>query len=247
MIKAIVKKITTVSQRNAVRKFYKDMKGWLYFTDLNKLATHFGTDKWGSHYYTPHYAFHFRKFKFKKVNLLEIGVGGWEGPLTGGGSLRMWKKYFPFGNIFSIDIHDKTALQENRITIMQGSQTDEIFLDRLLEKMGVPDIIIDDGSHVNEHVLTTFRLLFPKLRSGGIYVIEDVQTSYWENYGGSTRPDKLTIMNFFKDLADGLNYEEIEGKEPSYYNRNITSIQFYHNLIFIYKGENAEGSNFIGK
>jgi hypothetical protein len=48
------------------------------------------------------------------------------------------------------------------------------------------DIIIDDGSHVNEHVITTFEYLLPILNNEGLYVIEDTQTAYWPEYGGSS-------------------------------------------------------------
>src|SRR5437879_3347984 len=80
--------------------------------NLNSLAKIYGTDKWGRHYYTTHYQEHFEKFKYKRINILEIGAGGYESPVKGGASLRMWKRYFPNGKIFSIDIYDKSFLQE---------------------------------------------------------------------------------------------------------------------------------------
>ncbi len=111
------------------------------------------------------------------------------------------------------------------------------------------DIIIDDGSHINEHVIETFKMLFPLLKDGGLYVIEDIQTSYWPDYGGNSDnfTDSPTIMNFFKKFADGLNYMELikPGYVPSYFDLNIVSIHFYHNLIFIYKGKNTELSNVV--
>jgi len=113
--------------------------------------------------------------------------------------------------------------------------------------IGEIDLIIDDGSHLNEHVITTFELLFPKLKNGGIYVIEDTQTSYWESYGGdSTNLNKEgTIYHFFKNLIDGLNHQEliIKGYKKNYYDSHIVSMHFYHNMIFIYKGINDEISN----
>lgn len=73
----------------------------------------------------------------------------------------MWKRYFPFGRISSIDIYDKTFFQERRIKIFQGSQTDTLFLKKVINQIGSPDIIIDDGSHINSHVIETFQFLFP--------------------------------------------------------------------------------------
>ena len=215
--------------------------------NLNKLAQIYKCDKWGQHFYTPHYQTHFRKFKYKKIKLLEIGVGGYHYPNVGGNSLRMWKRYFPFGKIFSVDIYDKSFVEENRIKIFRGGQTDEKVLENMVQQIGQPDIIIDDGSHVNEHVIKSFEYLFPKLKTGGIYVIEDTQTSYWPDYGGDSQnlANPSTIMHFFKKLTDGLNHEEYLKKDysPSFYDKNIVSMHFYHNLIFIYKGLNNEGSN----
>lgn len=79
----------------------------------------------------------------------------------------MWKKYFPFCDIYAIDIYDKSALQEKRIKIYQGNQTDEIFLMQVTIETGPLDIIIDDGSHINEHIIETFKMLFPALKDGG--------------------------------------------------------------------------------
>ena len=116
-----------------------------------------------------------------------------------------------------------------------------------MNQIGEPDIIIDDGSHLNEHVIKTFQILFPKLKNGGIYVIEDTQTAYWPDYGGDSENlnNPSTMMNFFKMLTDCVNHEEFLKKNytPSYFDENIVSIQFYHNLIFVFKGLNNEGSN----
>lgn len=217
--------------------------------NLDKLGRIFGTDKVLGHHYTQHYMTHFGKFRRKKVRLLEIGVGGYEDPFYGGNSLRMWKRYFRAGKITSIDIHDKSALQERRIKIYRGSQIDEQFLCEVDRKEGPFDIIIDDGSHINEHVIETFRIMFPKLKDGGIYVVEDMQTSYWPEYGGDSHDlsKEGTMMNFFKGLTDCLNNRELirPDYEQSYWDRKIVSMHFYHNMLFIYKGDNDEESNFL--
>ena len=161
----------------------------------------------------------------------------------------MWKKYFPFASIFAIDIYDKSSLQEDRITIFKGSQIDRIFLNKVTEEIGKIDVIIDDGSHINEHVIESFNVLFPKLKDGGIYVIEDTQTSYWEEFGGDSKDlnNPKTIMNYFKRLTDGLNNKEflIPNYKQSYFDKKIISMHFYHNLIFIYKGNNDEESKLV--
>jgi demethylmacrocin O-methyltransferase len=192
---------------------------------------------------------HFKKFRRKKIKLLEIGVGGYEDPNIGGHSLRMWKKYFPLGEIFAIDIYDKSALQERRIKIFQGSQVDKDFLDEVTKETGEFDIIIDDGSHINEHVITSFKLLFPKLKDGGVYAIEDLQTSYFPDCGGDSKNlnNPNTSMNFLKSLTDCLNHAEflLPDYNKTYFDKKIISIHFYHNLVFIHKGNNDETSNMV--
>ena len=118
-----------------LRNLINDIKAIGSGKNLDKLGKIYGTDKKGSHFYTPHYMTHLERFRYRKINLLELGVGGYKNPHSGGKSLRMWKKYFPFGNIFSIDIYDKSSLQEDRITIFKGSQIDKIFLNKVTEKI----------------------------------------------------------------------------------------------------------------
>lgn len=217
--------------------------------NLTTLAQFYNCDKWGAHFYTPHYENHFRSFKKKNIILLEIGIGGYSNSNTGGASLKMWKHFFKKGSIYGIDIYDKSSLEENRIKTFKGSQIDKVFLEEVIENIGKPDLIIDDGSHINDHIIESFRILFPNLRSGGIYVIEDIQTSYWPEYGGNSKniESSKNAINFFRGLVHGLNFQEmlIEDYQPSYFDLNITSIHFYHNLIFIYKGENDESSNMV--
>jgi len=246
-IKVFLKKRLTVEQRYKLQKTIANLLAPFISGNLTLLAKLYGTDKTGSHRYTPHYMRHLRKFKYKKIKLLEIGVGGYENPKAGGNSLRMWKKYFLFGKIYSVDIYDKSALQEKRIKIYQGSQIDKEFLEKITIEIGCLDIIIDDGSHLNEHIIETFKILFSKLKDGGIYAVEDIQTSYWNDCGGDNKNlnNSKTAMNFFKSLTDCLNHQEIpdENYEETYFDKKIVSIHFYHNLVFIQKGNNNEKSN----
>jgi hypothetical protein len=212
---------------------------------LTRLAKEFKTDKWGAHKYTPHYQRHFGALRDKEISLLEIGVGGYEHEGRGGASLRMWKAYFPNAQIFGLDIHDKSFVDEDRIRTFQGSQTDPEMLDAISEAAGGLQIVIDDGSHRPEHILTTFDILFPLLAADGIYVIEDTQTSYWPEFGGQEEPSASgTTMDFVKRLVDGLNYEEFlsESYQPTYTDLHVKSVSCYHNLVFIAKGDNREGT-----
>jgi hypothetical protein len=223
------------------------MRAWWHRNDLSRLATLFGTDKWGSHWYTQHYQRYFGPLKRERLNILEIGVGGYDNSGQGGESLRMWKAYFRNSQIVGIDIHDKSRFCEKRIDIHQCDQTSQEALAQLAKKYDGFDIVIDDGSHISSHVIATFHILFPLLRPGGIYAVEDIQTAYWPTWGGGIGNPKSSIA-FFKNLADGLNYAEypLEDYRPSYFDENIVEIAFFHNLILIRKGRNEEKSNVPG-
>ena len=97
----------------------------------------------------------------------------------------MWKAYFPKAQIIGLDIEDKSFVNEDRILAYQGSQTDAALLKQIVRTHGKFKIIIDDGSHRPEHIRATFAILFPLLAKGGMYAIEDTQTSYWPRFGGS--------------------------------------------------------------
>jgi len=234
--------------RRPAKIFYLAVWGSVFSHNLRRLAGVYGTGKADTHNYATHYQQHFADKRLQPLKILEIGVGGYDDPLQGGSSLRMWKRFFPKAEVFGIDIHDKSAIAESRITIMQGSQNDTDFLKEVVSRIGPIDIVIDDGSHINSDVLKSFEFLFPYLDENGTYVIEDTQTSYWPKYGGDSyslsKPS--TTMGYFKSLVDGLNYEEIARSSftASYLDMHINSIHFYHNMIFIQKGLNKEGSKY---
>ena len=208
--------------------------------NLSVLAMIFGTDKL-AHGYIPRYESLLSGLRNRKLNMLEIGIGGYKDPHQGGESLRMWKAYFPRVNVHGLDIYDKSGMKESRIRIWQGSQIDEEILNRIVNSSSAGlDIIIDDGSHRNEHIISTFEILFPRLNKGGWYFVEDTQTSYWPEYGGKTEKHdntESTAMGYFKNLVDGLNHEELKipDYQPTYFDINIDSIFFWHNLIAIHK------------
>lgn len=225
------------------REWHRGLVALRHGGDLVALADYYGTDKWNDHWYAEIYEEHFRRWRRRAVNLVEIGVGGFEHPTSGGASLRMWKAYFRRGQIHGIDIHDKSAIAERRIRVWQGSQADTAFMSSVFERIGGVDLVIDDGSHVNAHVIATFAHCFPLLADGGLYAIEDVQTSYWPDYGGDPRRlnDAATVMGYFKALADGLNHAEFPAgtRVPGPFDACVRAVHFYHNLIVIEKGDGA--------
>ena len=138
-------------------------------TPLCNLAYKCKTDKCPQikHAYTP---FYYEVLKNKKGSIkkvLELGV-------LKGGSLRMWRDFFPDAQIYGMDISAKTLIQEDRIKTYLGDSTKEFDLLTLLDKIGDDiDLLIDDGSHRRADQIATCKLLRPMLKNA-IYIIDDV-------------------------------------------------------------------------
>ncbi|MEU3906544.1 class I SAM-dependent methyltransferase [Streptomyces goshikiensis] len=215
--------------------------------DLSELSSRYLTPKWGSlHWFTPHYDRHFSSYRDQQVRVLEIGIGGYKHPEWGGGSLRMWKHFFHRGEIYGLDIVDKSHFDAPRITTLRGDQSDPDYLRSIAEEHGPFDIVIDDGSHINDHIRTSFQALFPHVRPGGLYVIEDLWTAYWSGFGGNEDPKQYsgTSLGLLKSLVDSIQHEELPqagGHRPGYVDQHVVGMHLYHNLAFIEKGTNAEG------
>ena len=206
--------------------------------DLNTLAETYSTDKL-EHGYIKIYEKYFESLRDKQLKILEIGIAD-------GKSLLMWSDYFKNSTVVGIDIHEidikEKNLDRSNIKIHQGSQSDDKFINTIIKEYETFDIIIDDGSHLKKDVIKSFHLLFPHLNNDGLYVVEDMQTSYNHFFGGNPFDLKYSNshMNFFKHLTDRLNYQEIAN--PFYisnkYDAKITNVSFYHNLVFVKKGVN---------
>ncbi|PZG38225.1 class I SAM-dependent methyltransferase [Spongiactinospora gelatinilytica] len=211
--------------------------------DLEELTVAADCDKWGLvHWFAPHYDLHFRGLRERAVRVLEIGIGGYDDPDAGGESLRVWRRYFGRGLIFGLDVAAKGGLDAPRLTTLVGSQADRGRLRALAARYGPFDVVIDDGSHVGEHVLTAFEELFPHVRAGGCYAIEDLWSSYCPGYGGDgTDPGAPgTSVALLKSLIDRIHHREWgEGDEDSV-GADTAGLHVYHNLAVIEKGVNAE-------
>lgn len=159
---------------------------------LNEIGVKHGTDKSTiTHCYLDNYSKHLESFRDKEITILEIGVAG-------GASIRMWREYFPLAKVYGIDNNPDCAGEG----IFIGSQTDLDFLSNVLTSIGVPDIIISDGSHVGDEEVLTFKTLFPLMKSGGMYFLEDTHTLYNEHYSGGFESNGRTkAYNFFSDLV----------------------------------------------
>jgi tetratricopeptide (TPR) repeat protein len=214
---------------------------------LTRLAIKHGTDKWGPHFYTPVYHRLFAALRDRPIRLLEIGVGGFELMTAGGASLAMWADYFSSGQITGIDIAEKRLAPHPRIKLFRGSQDDAGFLKTVSDARGPFDIIIDDGSHIPKQVVASFHALLPALADGGIYVIEDVQTTFWPRFGGSTMRGGDTLK-LAHTVLECLNHAEIAVGGASHalpsFAKQIKMFRAFHNLLVIDKGDNSEPSNF---
>lgn len=204
---------------------------------LSRIATKYNTDKHGHHDFTKIYEVYLRDIRHLPVILIEVGIGGYEFIDRGGGSLQMFKEYFPKGSIHGIDIYDKSFINQDRISTYIGSQTDKIFLNSVVNKTGNPDVILDDGGHVSPNTIRTFEILYPLLKSGGYYFLEDVHTSGWPGeYQGCENPKEgNTILNYIKNLTDQLNWEVWKGEYRTEFSNTIEFIHFYKEVIIIKK------------
>jgi len=170
-------------------------------TDLQRIGLANKTDKADNNHtfqgqsYLDVYEQHFAPLRKLPITLLEIGVHR-------GGSLKTWRDYFPLGLITGLDINP-SAFQDYgpRIQVYIGSQTDPTAISGITPLAF--DIIIDDGSHRVDHILTSLKLLWARLRPGGTYVIEDLSLSYLGDISGyrdkwlgqSLNPQDKTCFN----------------------------------------------------
>jgi hypothetical protein len=164
--------------------------------NLDKMAIHFGTDKSSlRHNYCNHYENHLHEWRNKKFNLLEIGV-------LNGSSLKLWKSYFPHAEITGIDINPECKkYEEEKISVRIGDQTDTAFLASIVKEKKY-DIIIDDGSHIWDHLVKSFEFLFPHLNENGLYCMEDLLDCYDPSHAGIAG---LNAINFLKNTIDNVN------------------------------------------
>lgn len=181
--------------------------------------------KW-DHYFSV-YERHLSKFTNKPITFLEIGI-------SKGGSLQIWKKYFGAqSRIVGIDIDPTCYFEEPQIETYIGDQTDTAFLSSVINKIGTPDIIIDDGSHVQSHVLKTFEHLYPLLSNDGVYIIEDCHTSYWPRFEGGLN-SHLNVVDIMSRNVHDVNTKWYNlPREPKI--KNLDSMHFYDSMIVFEK------------
>lgn len=214
---------------------------------LGEWGSFFGVDKITNHGYHRFYYDVLKHLCEKEFSMMEIGIEGFK-------SVDMWKRFFPKATIYGIDIN-KEYTDNNRMFIYRADQSSRQQLQEVVQKMGSVrcDFINDDGSHVPEHQILTFNYFFSTLlNAGGIYIIEDIETSYWKTkglYGYETRygyQHPNSILTKFKYLLDWINRKYMNPEDRNQLRQilrdfsdetlnEISSITFGQNCILIKK------------
>ena len=191
------------------------------------------SDKGWHHGYHRFYYPILKEFESKPIRFLEIGVDE-------GQSMKIWETFFKNPNhIYGIGYKNYQTKDveyvNDHMTLYRGDQSSNEFLHNMISlSKGDFDVIIDDGSHVPSHIITSFNALWNTIKPGGYYIIEDVETSYWSKdssiYGYSFK-NETSVVDYFKNMVDEVNHEFIKGKTSS----SIGSISFMYNMIIIRK------------
>jgi Methyltransferase domain len=168
------------------------------------------------------------------VSLLEIGV-------FGGASLRMWRDYFPLGQIYGLDRDESARDHEGeRISIIIGNQEDRSTLADVVAEARGFDIVVDDGGHRARQQVGTLIYLWTHLHKGGFYIIEDTHTSYLVDFNMRWRQPGTTI-EFLKGVVDDVHamwHEELVILPE------LTEIHFYNETCVLRKASSpTEGDH----
>jgi hypothetical protein len=187
-------------------------------------------NKW-RHYFEI-YDRHFSRFRGKPNKIVEFGV-------SQGGSLKMWQSYFGRQvQLIGVDINPLCKqFEEPGIEILIGDQENRNFLQSIAKKHPDIDILIDDGGHTMKQQIHTFEELFPCVNSNGVYLVEDLHTSYWASWGGGLKRQG-TFIEYSKGFIDMLNAWHHEGiKEISHnsFARSVHSLHFYDSILVVEK------------
>lgn len=210
----------------------------------------FNSDKW-DHYFEI-YDHLLKSFYGLDITYVEIGV-------QNGGSLEIAKSIFgSHSKVIGLDIDPACkALEISGVAshIVIGSQIEEKTLIELISVAPQIDILIDDGSHVQSHMITTFIKLFPYLKENGIYIIEDTHTNYSPDHQESFYG--IGLYDYFKGLSERLNIDFIDPErrrgrfkiprelrtpiiKPPDIVQRIFSIEFFDSMIAIRKKTKVE-------
>ena len=189
---------------------------------LTELADLYGTDKGNVfHKFTEFYDNTFNQYRDSFKKIVEIGI--WKGE-----SLKMWKDYFRSCKIVGADIEDKNMYASERIEIRRLDQSSREQLSKFDDCIDA-DLIIDDGSHIMGHQQITIGTLFPKLKPGGFYILEDLHTSFYP-HGYDANPNNNTYAYIEKLKNDTQTAESLflTKEENDYIKLNVESVEIFN-------------------
>lgn len=196
-----------------------------------------GVHKW-MHYFDIYHR-HFRRFRGRRITIVEFGVHV-------GGSAQMWREYFGSRvKIYGIDIDPRCKNWETPwFKIFVGDQADRKFLRRVANKVGPIDILIEDGGHRPDQQIATFEEFYPLVKPDGVFLIEDLLTSYAPHYNGGLRQSG-TFIEYAKPLIDQLNayHSWQDDFGPDEFTRSTRSMHIYDSVIVFEKGRVAKPYN----
>lgn len=159
---------------------------------LNDIGLKYGADKSSKfHHYLDFYQEQLPDRDFSG-RLLEIGV-------MDGLSMKVWREYYPKAEIVGIDIKDMSHMHNSDWQVPESVKLIEVngTVEKPVRALGNFDIIIDDGSHFMHDQQRSFELLYySQLNKGGIYILEDLWTSYIDYYQNA----KITTVDYLKQL-----------------------------------------------
>ena len=181
----------------------------------------YNTDKY-AHGFIDVYEPYFNEVSNSK-HILEIGV-------YYGGSLKYLSDKFKDGNIYGIDIEDKTQYDGERVKTYIVNQEDRDSLNGFLKEVDVEfDIIIDDGGHTMKQQQISFGILFKRLKKGGIYILEDLHTSRIENFGTIFPDDLITTLDMLQSFkfTNNIVSNHMLDDEKEYIKNNVADIRIW--------------------
>jgi hypothetical protein len=200
-----------------------------------------GTDK-VEHGFLPHYRQELTRTRWRRMIVYEIGVGGYD-DIAPGPSLQLWRDYFPRATIVGLDIAPKEIALGHRVRFELADQSSPEDLRRVVARHGAPTVVIDDGSHIGEHVRASFEALWPVLRPGGVYVIEDLCASYDPQTDGGDPAPATSAIGLLRELvsdAQGLDpvfgsQHWFTGPKPAVRYADVASVRVYPGIAFIHR------------
>jgi cephalosporin hydroxylase len=185
-------------------------------------------NKW--YHYLDIYERHLSCYQGKPLFFLEIGV-------CAGGSLDMWRRYFgDKATIVGIDIDKECAKRVDPPNVVRiGSQADPLFLQSVIKEFGNPDVVLDDGSHMASHQRASFDFIFRFVKDGGLYLIEDMHTSYWPYWEGGYKRNGSAI-EYVKQMIDDMHAWYHKRSTATSARDQIKAIHVYDSIAVIEKG-----------